>query len=289
MGITDPYINVLKRSFQKIWCASAYKGAAQPNTQCVPLLNRLQNQAFWIEKAILHTDSFEGIILTGWSRFCHQLILCELFPVSVHSLALCLNVIRNGDSELRKIYKFVNSLRLNSKVALRTQQEILNLYGSEELLKSHILDPNRKSIPDKDSEFSLNWCDECLEMSWELEKARVLYKSLRKEAQQYIPLNYDIIQPASSITKQNKSDLLVFRRRSYDSAPNASSPLNFPIMNMPKDRRYNIKHKSGLTKNLQTCLNIVLHEEMRVDFCLGKWLYPDDVADFKNVFFLIGT
>ncbi len=109
----DKYIEKMKRSFPKLWCASAYKGAARPNTHCVPILSRLKNQAFWTEKATRH-GCFEGLIMTGWSRFCHQLALCELFPVSVHALALCLGVVRDCDTQLRGVYSAAERLGLSS-------------------------------------------------------------------------------------------------------------------------------------------------------------------------------
>ena len=53
---------------------------------------------------------------------------------------------------------------------------------------------------------------------------------------------------------------------------------------MPKDRRYNIKQKKELVKILYRCHAVICKAEGKVDEALAKWLYFDDVADYKNVF-----
>lgn len=41
-----------------------------------------------------HRITFEGIIITGWQRYDHFAVLCELLPVSLPSLAMSLRVIQ---------------------------------------------------------------------------------------------------------------------------------------------------------------------------------------------------
>lgn len=61
-------------------------------------------------------DQYRGIILTGWSRFDHFAVLCELFSVGVPSLAVDLQLVKNG-GQLQKSYaeakKILNCDSLN--------------------------------------------------------------------------------------------------------------------------------------------------------------------------------
>ena len=272
LGVTDGYIERMKHSFNKVWCVSAYKGAAQINAHCTPLLNRLKNQSYWLEKALTH-DCFEGIILTGWSRFCHQLVLCEILPASMHALAICLKVVKNNDITLRRTYKELVKLGLNGKNVLRSPEQILIEEGKDELLKAKAFNKREES-----KETDLSWCDNCYEMSWELEKARILYKYIKKEAQQYIHLNY-AVESKNNVKKDS-----TYRKKSYDSICNPLGELH-PTSILPKDRRYNIKQRKEVIMTIQQCLSIVTKEEARADTILGKWIYADDLADFKNVRF----
>lgn len=77
------------RVFPHVWVASAFKGA-YGETALVPDLRRhSENNLAWLR--ILRTTSgvkFRGMVLTGWARYDHFAVLCELLPVSVPSLVL---------------------------------------------------------------------------------------------------------------------------------------------------------------------------------------------------------
>ena len=260
----------MKHSFEKIWCVSAYKGAGKLNACCTSLLQRLENHSFWIEKALEH-NCFEGIILTGWSRFCHQLVLCEIFPVSIHALTICLKVVKNTDVKLNGVYNELKKLGIYGRNVLRNHEEIFMQEGREGLLKAKLFEKK---------EGELVWCNDCYEMGWELEKARILYKIGKKEAQQYIHMNY-AIEP-KAYQKQNS----LFRKKSYDSISNPLEELHSTLA-LPKLKRYNIRHKKEIIGSLQQCLSIVTREEERVHSMLSNWIYDEDIEDFKNVKFPI--
>ena len=78
----------------RVWGASAYKGASEPDAVWVPLARHIQNHIMWLERH--RRTPLCGIILTGWSRFNHTAALCELLPAAIPSLCLCLSTLRNG-------------------------------------------------------------------------------------------------------------------------------------------------------------------------------------------------
>ncbi|GMT00843.1 hypothetical protein PENTCL1PPCAC_23017 [Pristionchus entomophagus] len=82
----------LSHVFDKIWFASAYKGANGQGNVFISIDRYLANQRSY---ARLYRDfekdlypRLEGIILTGWSRFSHRQPLCELLPSSLPSIVL---------------------------------------------------------------------------------------------------------------------------------------------------------------------------------------------------------
>ncbi|NXN90590.1 HEXDC Hexosaminidase, partial [Bombycilla garrulus] len=83
--------------FSKVWFASAFKGATGAN-QSLPLIgHHLRNQLEWLQVASRSpAHVLEGIALTGWQRYDHFSVLCELFPVAIPSLAVCLLALKNG-------------------------------------------------------------------------------------------------------------------------------------------------------------------------------------------------
>lgn len=93
--------------FSTAWAASAFKGAFG-ETMFVPDARRhLENNLRWLEvmsqQDRLFKTGLSGIILTGWQRYDHFAVLCELFPVSIPSLALSLTAVAHGffNSSLR--------------------------------------------------------------------------------------------------------------------------------------------------------------------------------------------
>uniref|UniRef100_A0A8D0GJD9 Hexosaminidase D n=1 Tax=Sphenodon punctatus TaxID=8508 RepID=A0A8D0GJD9_SPHPU len=83
--------------FPKLWFASAFKGATGVNQSLTLIGHHLKNHLQWLKVAeSLAADGLQGIALTGWQRYDHFSVLCELLPVGIPSLAVCLQTIENG-------------------------------------------------------------------------------------------------------------------------------------------------------------------------------------------------
>ncbi|KFP29698.1 Hexosaminidase D, partial [Colius striatus] len=86
--------------FDVVWFASAFKGTTGPVQSWTPLSYHLKNHLSWLKvmQALpqLAPLRFQGIVLTGWQRYDHYSVLCELLPVSIPSLAICLQTLVNG-------------------------------------------------------------------------------------------------------------------------------------------------------------------------------------------------
>uniref|UniRef100_A0A8C3QQH5 Hexosaminidase D n=1 Tax=Cyanoderma ruficeps TaxID=181631 RepID=A0A8C3QQH5_9PASS len=83
--------------FSKVWFASAFKGATGVNQPLTLVGHHLRNQLEWLQVASrIPADVLEGIAVTGWQRYDHFSVLCELLPVAIPSLAVCLQTLKNG-------------------------------------------------------------------------------------------------------------------------------------------------------------------------------------------------
>ncbi|XP_074967167.1 hexosaminidase D isoform X1 [Phalacrocorax aristotelis] len=83
--------------FSKVWFASAFKGATGVNQSLTLIGHHLKNHLQWLKVASSSpAEVLEGIALTGWQRYDHFSVLCELLPVAIPSLAVCLQALKNG-------------------------------------------------------------------------------------------------------------------------------------------------------------------------------------------------
>ncbi|NXI35908.1 HEXDC Hexosaminidase, partial [Galbula dea] len=99
--IAGPFLTKYAESgFEAVWFASAFKGTTGPAQTWPPLSYHLKNHLRWLKvmEALPQLASlrFQGIVLTGWQRYDHYSVLCELLPVSIPSLAICLQTLVNG-------------------------------------------------------------------------------------------------------------------------------------------------------------------------------------------------
>ncbi|KAK6758034.1 hypothetical protein RB195_015694 [Necator americanus] len=92
-GVQEYTIRELVLNFGKIWASSAFKGADSPTAMYNRYVHYEKNNVQWVlQQRSFRQQSepvnFEGIIITGWSRYDHMAGLCEIWPVSVPSMLL---------------------------------------------------------------------------------------------------------------------------------------------------------------------------------------------------------
>uniref|UniRef100_A0A8C5NZG8 Hexosaminidase D n=1 Tax=Jaculus jaculus TaxID=51337 RepID=A0A8C5NZG8_JACJA len=109
--------------FPRLWAASAFKGATGASQTLPPVEHHLRNHVQWLQVAGSGpVDTLQGIILTGWQRYDHFSVLCELLPVGIPSLATCLQTLIHGgfteDAKLRvESFLGVSSLEITDAVS----------------------------------------------------------------------------------------------------------------------------------------------------------------------------
>ena len=87
--------------FPNVWAASSFKGATGPAQFITDIDHHVQNHVTWlnminkVEKTL--PINFEGVALTGWQRFDHFAVLCELLPAAIPSLVSCLTTLTSGN------------------------------------------------------------------------------------------------------------------------------------------------------------------------------------------------
>ncbi|KAL2078492.1 hypothetical protein ACEWY4_026177 [Coilia grayii] len=86
----------------QLWAASSFKGSTSVHT-CVPHTQRhVDNHLQWLKVAAVLPAGvqLQGIALTGWQRYDHLSVLCELMPVALPCLASCLQTLIYGSFSL---------------------------------------------------------------------------------------------------------------------------------------------------------------------------------------------
>lgn len=85
--------------FPNIWLASAFKGATGSCMYVTNIMYHVENHLSWITIIAKEKHKFQkvrGIAITGWQRYDHYAVLCELLPEALPCLAICLHVLKTG-------------------------------------------------------------------------------------------------------------------------------------------------------------------------------------------------
>lgn len=106
--------NVFADVFPNIWAASAFKGAFGETLTVPNIKMHLENNQAWLEvmseQNKYFKGSFRGIAITGWQRYDHLGVLCEVFPSALPSLILNLLTTTNGKFDSAVIFKKFDSI-----------------------------------------------------------------------------------------------------------------------------------------------------------------------------------
>nr|XP_033322928.1 hexosaminidase D-like [Megalopta genalis] len=82
--------------WKDVWVATAFKGATLPDRYYTDLAYHMENHQRWLEIISRYSNqiTFKGVMLTGWQRYDHFSVLCELLPVALPSLAVNLAILQ---------------------------------------------------------------------------------------------------------------------------------------------------------------------------------------------------
>ncbi|XP_056153111.1 hexosaminidase D isoform X1 [Lampris incognitus] len=99
-----------------LWAASSFKGSTSVHTSVTSTQRHVDNHLQWLKVAAAVSPGvrLQGIALTGWQKYDHLSVLCELMPVALPSLAACLKAINHGQFNPEDHIKVMESLGISS-------------------------------------------------------------------------------------------------------------------------------------------------------------------------------
>lgn len=88
--LTDQLWESYSAIWKNVWVATAFKGATAPDRIVTDISYHLENHQRWLEIIMKYSNqiTFKGVILTGWQRYDHFSVLCELLSTALPSLAV---------------------------------------------------------------------------------------------------------------------------------------------------------------------------------------------------------
>ncbi|KAM7371193.1 hypothetical protein PAMP_010684 [Pampus punctatissimus] len=99
-----------------LWAASSFKGSTSVDTNVPSTQRHLENHLQWLKVAASLSAgiNLKGIAITGWQRYDHLSVLCELMPVALPSLAACLQTLIHGHLSADAQSKVIEKLGVSS-------------------------------------------------------------------------------------------------------------------------------------------------------------------------------
>ncbi|XP_064179321.1 hexosaminidase D isoform X2 [Anguilla rostrata] len=100
----------------KVWAASSFKGSTDVSTCVTSTQRHVDNHLQWLQVAAALPSGIEmqGIAITGWQRYDHLSVLCELLPVAIPSLASCLETLCQGSFSKESQTKVTETLGIST-------------------------------------------------------------------------------------------------------------------------------------------------------------------------------
>ncbi|CAB4056413.1 HEX [Lepeophtheirus salmonis] len=143
--------------FKYVWTASAFKGAFGERMFMVNIQRHVGNHLSWLEVMWRESSNprreivegqkdtpiqFRGIALSGWSRYDHFAVLCELLPPAIPSLILNLNILSRGAHDEEAIRKTSSLLECPVLKTSLTSESLLRDPFQAELSRCRFLGSN---------------------------------------------------------------------------------------------------------------------------------------------------
>ncbi|XP_030610701.1 hexosaminidase D [Archocentrus centrarchus] len=99
-----------------LWAASSFKGSTSVYTCVTSTQRHLDNHMQWLKVAAALSPgvNLKGIAITGWQRYDHLSVLCELIPVAIPSLTVCLQTLLHGQFSAEAHRKVTGKLGISS-------------------------------------------------------------------------------------------------------------------------------------------------------------------------------
>uniref|UniRef100_A0A8C6SEV1 beta-N-acetylhexosaminidase n=1 Tax=Neogobius melanostomus TaxID=47308 RepID=A0A8C6SEV1_9GOBI len=128
----------------EVWAASSFKGSSSVHTSVSCSQRHVDNTVQWLRVAEAASAGvhIRGVALTGWQRYDHLSVLCELLPVALPSLASCLQTLVDGKFDAETQSRVTLKLGISS-VEVETMEKYQDCVFSYRVSKDTAMFPGR--------------------------------------------------------------------------------------------------------------------------------------------------